>query len=387
MANYLAPPARNTLVDKGFLTLEGLRRVPGALGGALYNTFVSPVVNTGQFVQQAMTGQIPMYAADESGRVTINPRVVEGSLDTAATMLGGSAATGAKQALTQGIDPAMLRMMAGPSAKTANLTALKTAQEMAAKGAAPSEIYDATKWFQGADKKWRFEIPDTGMSISKTQEDTLYNARRREPTTLSSVISHPELFAAYPQLTDLPAATTRFVSEASMGPEGIKVNPKLFSADVTADDLKSALAHETQHAVQDIENFAAGGNPIHSIGLDAKALWEAQQADTKALDDLWMSDKRKTKKYYAELDEIQQRIKQRSILMNKIDELGPYQGYAELNVPTQASDTYYRRLAGEVEARNVQKRLAEGYSKYPWETQDVPNADQFIRNALVRGPR
>jgi len=390
MANYLAPPSKNALSTASmaeFMTPEGRARMASALGSSLYNMFVQPVSDAYNFSSQAMTGQIPMYAADENGRITINPQMVEGALNTAMTAGTSAGAIGAKQALKEGYNPSVVNMFAGPSAKTANLAALKTAQEMAAKGATPEAIHDATKWFQGADGKWRFEIPDTNMSISKAQEDALYNARRREPTTLGNVLSHPELFAAYPHLADLPAATTRFVSEASMGPEGLKVNPKLFSADVTHDDFKSVLAHEAQHAVQDVENFAAGGNPIHSIGLDADALWKEQQADTKALDDLWMSDRRNTKKYRAELDEIQQRIKQRSILMNKIDDLGPYRGYADLNIPTPASDAYYRRLAGEVEARNVQKRLTEGYAKYPWETQDVPNADQFIRNALIKGPR
>ena len=60
--------------------------------------------------------------------------------------------------------PGAAGVFGGRLAKSANLDALKEAEQMGARGANRQEIWDKTGWFQGADKKWRFEIPDDAMT-------------------------------------------------------------------------------------------------------------------------------------------------------------------------------------------------------------------------------
>src|ERR1700721_225661 len=80
----------------------------------------------------------------------------------------------------------------GRLARTANLKDLDLAQAMQTAGHSPGQIYDATKWFQAQDNKWRFEIPDTNVSLSGTG------------SRLGQLLDHPELMKQYPDLRGVP---------------------------------------------------------------------------------------------------------------------------------------------------------------------------------------
>lgn len=80
-------------------------------------------------------------------------------------------------------------------------------------------------------------------------------------TTLGEVLDHPELYKMYPQLKDY-----KVLSDASMplGDAAFLANSKtlILGPQASGDKLMSRVLHETQHAVQSIEDFARGTNPV-----------------------------------------------------------------------------------------------------------------------------
>jgi len=86
-----------------------------------------------------------------------------------------------------------LGIFGGRLAKTADHAALAKAEEMAAAGAPREDIWNQTGWFQGADKKWRFEIPDDAAAITRKEAGNLRTAHRwTEATDIddASIIKH-----------------------------------------------------------------------------------------------------------------------------------------------------------------------------------------------------
>lgn len=170
-------------------------------------------------------------------------------------------------------------IFAGESAKRAPKTKLKQAREMLASGADPEQVRKETGWSKGADDRMKFEIDDSASklvdSIADLKESgTFQDLHRRsqqegKPLTLSSVLDHPELFKKYPELSEMSilledkpnfAASYRTRQMSLMGrvlsPGAIAVSPG-----VPIKKLRSALLHEIQHAVQDIEHFSGGADP------------------------------------------------------------------------------------------------------------------------------
>ena len=235
-------------------------------------------------------------------------------------------------------DPAnTLNIFAGPTAKTADHAALGRAQEMAQSGVSRDDIWRDTGWFQGVDGKWRFEIDDSGMAVNIPK-----NRWSGEYGSYKSSIDHPDLFAAYP-----PMQRNRITFDHRTGDSSIVTeNPgekafdrKQFDTDIGVQgrmrtdrtqsrprEIREHTAHELQHNVQAREGFAPGSGPeeIYQASMDAG---------------------------------------------NPISE--------------QEAIDIYRRLLGEVEARNVQTRLpmsaADRRAKAPWLTQDVPDDQQIVR--------
>lgn len=168
---------------------------------------------------------------------------------------------------------------------------------------------------------------------------------------------------------------------------------------------KSALAHEIQHAIQYIEGFAKGGSP------------EQMEKDFKEAQDEW-----KARAYAHELEEkakemggeynqseVEKALVEEYKDLDMSDELPDKEtrikgfnyfarGYADrsmddaikrfrLNESTRSDfDSYkeYLKLAGEVESRNVEKRLGmtdeERRNSLASETEDVNRDEQIVMN-------
>lgn len=270
-------------------------------------------------------------------------------------------------------------MFAGINARTANREALAQAERMAAAGASREDIWRDTGWFQGVDGKWRWEIDDSGAQIApdmlERHSAASVGSSQRRP--LSEGLQHDELNAAY-DLSD----TSLDLGRLSRGAAG-EFDPNRPSVSMYAandpDMLRSGVMHETQHRLQRSEGFATGGQPERMFEDELTAI-NSQLSRTSKEMDHWRSYRRNGPQFYAEADENLARLR------------ADYDGLLERRAreinPTTQRDAY-NRLAGEVEARNVQTRRdftpEQRRATPPWETQDVPDADQII--SFGRGDR
>ena len=343
---------------------------------------------------------------------------------------------------------------------------LSVAREMEAEKKDAKAIKMATGWERGADGKWRYEIadmkefdrngnllyrkhhPDYARYIElqdkelknlfeegeeltdkereeyealskKYESDTFGGEKLDNNHTLEAYVDAPELFKAYPELKNVglrfentggnEIASYRYISsvfDVDKDDVGeIVVNTGKVSKNTRTREVKSAVVHEMQHAIQEIEGFAGGGSPksMQKRFEAAKEEWRArawadalrykademgehynQAAVEKALideykemgmdNDEWMPDRETRMKgfnYFA-------------------------RGYADrsmdsdiknfrLNESTRADFSpyvEYTRLGGEVESRNVESRMGmsaeERRASLAAETEDVSREDQIF---------
>ena len=294
--------------------------------------------------------------------------------------------------------------------KTYRMDNLKVAEKMERGKKDAKAIKLATGWERGADGKWRYEMPDAkikdmkdiggGNIVKRFDDDMLWNDGK-----LTNVIDAPGLFEAYPQLKDVRIDTDAIMNDM---PSNGEYNPKTNTITIHADELKymnSILNHEIQHAIQYIEGFGKGGSPeqmekefkeaqdewkarayAHELEEKAKEMGgeynqsEVEKALVEEYKDLDMSD---------ELPDKETRIKGFNYFAR---------GYADrsmddtikrfrLNESTRFDfDSYkeYLKLAGEVESRNVEKRLGmtdeERRNSLASETEDVNRDEQIVMN-------
>ena len=307
--------------------------------------------------------------------------------------------------------------------QTIRMDNLDVAKQMEEAKKDAKSIKLATGWERGADGKWRYEMPDAkikdtmdvggGNIVKRYEDDMLWNGGK-----LSKVIDAPELFKAYPQLKDVRIDTDAIMNDK---PSNGEYNAMTNTITIHADELKymnNILNHEIQHVIQYIEGFAKGGTP------------EQMEKEFKAAQDEW-----KARAYAHELEETAKEMGgeynqsevEKSLIeeykdLDMSDELPDEEtrikgfnyfarGYADrsmddaiklfrLNESTRSDfDSYkeYLKLAGETEARNVQKRLGmtdeERRNSLASETEDVDRGDQIVLNnggtsySVVKDPK
>ena len=177
-----------------------------------------------------------------------------GQIAAVAPVVGdlSSAQEQAQQGNALGATLPVLGMFLGPGARLANLGKLEAAKTMLAAGHDAEAVRAATGWHQGVDKGWRFEIPDSSMSVDMGKIGTGNFAGR--------VVTHNALFQNYPELRSFaikPVPTGQGYSGYfdSAGKEiGLVPSSSQLQNDLT-------VAHELQHAVQNIEGWEPGTSP------------------------------------------------------------------------------------------------------------------------------
>lgn len=300
----------------------------------------------------------------------------------------------------------------GVNARTADLSALATAQQMEAKGMDADAIRKQTKWFRGMDGKWRFEIDDSGMKYFRsgdaafTQNHPEYaeyqslisqmllgtmtpeqEARMRElnetwgrekprltdrlsggAARLQDIIQHDALFEAYPELRNV------HVRFAPLGSDRGQYNRRTNTITLN-ESIKNApqntIVHEVQHAIQQAEGFAGGAGteyweevlrnnePVQTVGLQQaeRKLMEfiRNPENAEAMQLQWMLDN-------AETDEDYQAIIEAAEQNGSYEKMAQYE-QLQWDVETQRSRAnnmvpteLYRNTAGEIEARDVAYR-------------------------------
>lgn len=264
-----------------------------------------------------------------------------------------------------------LGIFGGRSAKTADQAMLAKAEDMAAQGVPREKIWSDTGWFQGADGKWRFEIDDSGAAIGKSSG------------RLDKVLSHPELYEAYPAMKGIRAKeidglATLFAQGGYREPTWLEkmrgINGRVL---YTTDKNKNpnVLLHEAQHGVQRQEGFGTGSSTHHETPLtpdQRKMLIDARERRVLETAELWNPSRFHDFAKWPRSEQEKYATRYRQIKDGAREE-----AERDLNV------TAYGHTAGEVEARTAEKRanLTEDQrrSRPPWLDYDIPESQQIVR--------
>lgn len=294
--------------------------------------------------------------------------------------------------------------------QTIRMDNLDVAKQMEEAKKDAKAIKMATGWEKGVDGKWRYEMPDAkikdtldvggGNIVKRNEEDMLWNGGK-----LEKAIDAPELFKLYPQLKDVRINTDAIMNDM---PSNGEYNPQTKTITIHADELKylnSILNHEIQHVIQHEEGFAHGGTP-EQVERDfnaAKAEWKARsyafELEEKAKEMGGEYNQSAVEKAliqeYKDMD-MPEFIPDKETRIKGFNYFA--RGYADRSMDDAIKrfrldrfqrtdfDSYqeYRKLAGEVEARNVEKRLGmtdeERRNSLASETEDVNRDEQIVMN-------
>lgn len=311
----------------------------------------------------------------------------------AAGMLAGAADTGAGRA-----------MFIGANAKTWDAAAAAKAAQMDARRVDPRVIWQETGTFKGADGKWRQEISDKYDFVETPDGDikeigaNMLTGDRGKAEALSKgwspeatarqLMAHEDLYTAYPELAPTPVTASKELGaalykqrdgsgnriELNVGDLARQANP-VRTADLDA--TKSPLLHELQHAIQDKEGFASGGE-MRGIENVLRGLSDKKYSESRALRNLGSRNDPLDafaevkpgaidKAYLSEADGRKLRE-----LADRVRNYGDPVAYEA-----------YRRLAGEAEARATQARMnlsmPERRAKFPYDSYDVAISDLIVR--------
>ena len=268
----------------------------------------------------------------------------------------------------------------------------------------------ATGWEKGVDGKWRYEMPDAkikdtidvggGNIVKRFEEDMLWTDGK-----LEDAVDAPKLFEAYPQLKNIKIHTDAVMNDM---PSNGEYNPQTKTITIHADELKylnSILNHEIQHVIQHEEGFAHGGTP-EQVERDfnaAKAEWKARsyafELEEKAKEMGGEYNQSAVEKAliqeYKDMD-MPEFIPDKETRIKGFNYFA--RGYADRSMDDAIKrfrldrfqrtdfDSYqeYRKLAGEVESRNVEKRLGmtdeERRNSLASETEDLNRDEQIVMN-------
>lgn len=353
-------------------------------------------------------------------------RAIDAELAKRSTDIAETFATGGVGRVAMSPSATGLGIFGGRLAKTADHAALAKAEIMEQAGSSADDIWRETGWGRGADSQWRFEIPDNEMmarptdfrlrksvgadeiaqqKFGKSYADlpiadrdeviaTMKAANARKTNTrLSDAVTHPDVYAAYPDIAAYEARLWNNSDNKSgwfySPDEGVELKPTDVRLSATArspEDLRSVTAHEMQHAVQEQEGFARGGNskdrtliePMRAVSELATSQWNKLSSERQEFNRTFM-DAHKGQPVTREL------LDAEKAAWAAADPVRAKAYESAFNAMTGAPGPFsaYKHLAGEIEARNVQTRLnmtpEERRLQPPWVTEDIPREHQIVR--------
>ena len=276
-----------------------------------------------------------------------------------------------------------INSFAGEKALNASANKLSKAKAMLEKGEDEVKIWQSTGWYKDKDGAWKFEIDDSPAKIKNQNADKL-----------GDLLEHKELFKAYPELKDIKIK--KIIDEKGENLGYYDPNKKEIAINNIGD--KSTLMHEVQHAIQNIEGFARGGeydivwnaavrtiekkyeNELAKLEKIANEAWKKEEPLQKAYIELFDKGLKDSPEAQRLLKEREPYSKKGWEANNKIRNK-KWAIEDEKNAITD-KDMYeaYQKIHGEVEARNVQNRLNLNKKDrvYPHETFDVNPNDTFV---------
>lgn len=260
-------------------------------------------------------------------------------------------------------------LFVGEKSNIADKIKLATAKQMLESGSDSETVRRETGWFKGYDGKWRFEIDDSDMEYSRhgfnpdylrykelelkflegTISDSELQELQKTPQDVKNInlfrldqfVKHKALFDAYPELKRVKVSfDSNMADNGAFYPEtfSIKINPK-------ADDVRKTLLHEIQHAVQHIEEFATGGSLNSNIS-----------AVEKVMNIMGLTEDQKKIATISTLSKYSENVKRP--VYDKLLKLSNQNGYQTVKeyIESLNAYSYYERIAGEIEARDVANR-------------------------------
>ena len=251
---------------------------------------------------------------------------------------------------------------------------LSVARRMEEAGKDAKTIKMATGWERGSDGKWRYETSDIKPKPFEEWMD-------KKNLKLGDIIdSDSGLFEMYPELKDFKVTRGKGKSTNAAiytGLGKIEINFSKFKPYMSIPSnrekidgiLHRVINHEIQHAIQDSEGFAQGVSP-NAFSPDAPIgkLREMEEADGR------MVERYNAMSYTEKALGEGVRLKER-ILENRKE-------YNALASKYRFGMDGYTRAAGEVEARNTEKRIGmteeERRASLASETEDVAREDQIL---------
>jgi hypothetical protein len=277
--------------------------------------------------------------------------------------------------LTQG---SRRNIFVGEKSKTWNAANAAKAVEMEKAGVAPEEIWSATGTFRGPEGKLRQEISDAnsmpGQKFYSWGEGKDLEQGNSAVVRRQKALLHPELSAAYPDTKNIGVSLKPGRQGGYYQTEMDNIGVPVVGQNNAAD--RSLMLHELQHAIQQREGFAEGGDPKTMIlTLEKIAEQKRQQAQdlfrmSSANDPL---DPTKIVKPGARKKGLQLEKEAR-----ELDSKALMAYHSE-----QAKFDLYQRLAGEAEARAVQSRMnmtpQQRLATYPYQSYDVPINQLIVR--------
>lgn len=357
--------------------------------------------------------------------------------------LGAGEVVGEMISPTRGVSGVGKRdIFIGKSAKTWNAKAADKAVEMEAAGVDPEVIWRDTGTFRGPDGELRQEINDVNAYLrqesdidaaidqrkaqiaainqqvrqlkekSKEQPDLFPRELNRSIRELAATkkplqqdikgnfgleygrtgylgsrarlaMQHPELFDAYPDLGEkLIIRRNQMLGDSTRGafyPDEQRIDVGT-SVSYKPTVASSVALHELQHAIQQKEGFAKGGSPTQFATKFDDQLKALKDDLSRALVGNSSSSLQEILNNFDLID--QDKLKE---IAKKYDIDSPSAILMTLKVGQRRADPYeqYRRLAGEAEARAVQKRESldptARRKTFPLKSYDVPVDELIIK--------
>lgn len=268
----------------------------------------------------------------------------------------------------------------GKSAKTWNEKQADRALAMEAVDVDPETIWQETGTFRGPDGQLRQEIPDEMAFKPKFGleggESLAYD--------VNEAVFHPAMRKAYPNIMEETLTTVRYKPDAPeagyysprLPAEGGYVgrDPEIMVSGKNRDEMKSVMAHELQHAVQQKEGFSRGGNPDQ---------FPVMSKDVRESTIDWVRNKiaNVAAKKYKDAEFVfsgMERGKPETFADPEINALMKKLKSLEISADPREQ---YKRLAGEAEARATQARrgmtMEQRRATFPYKSYDIP-LDELI---------
>lgn len=306
------------------------------------------------------------------------------------------------------------------------------ALKLKAEGVPEQKIFEQTGVFYGDDGLLRFEIDDrkakfkggfsvdengsvTFDDIPKTELGFIDSTTKQKPVTLGDILDHEELYKYYPEAKDIPVKDVPFLSfsEGAFDPidevlmvrkQGGERPPK-----EAVKELELTLLHELQHYLQYKHDFDTGGAKKQFLPKDYDAVRGYVSNELESLDNVLRGNGVNPMGSYrleadmSTIQEIDKRIATQGPLDPEIDkftiedynsakdrvnsfrysfdnekQFDEYLGLLKAQDNLRAIDAEafnaYKRLSGEVEARQVEFR-----KDFPTEEEVAAGADDYSR--------